>query len=71
MLVYLPGNSFFFSLLTVFAAEEDLRHLFLESPFVRGLWDGCPQLLDIISESVLDLWREVMYISFNIQLQSL
>ena len=50
------------------AAEEDLRHLFLNCPFVRGLWDVVSSTFGNklkLDGTCLDLWQEVMRVVFS------
>ena len=56
------------------AAEEDLRHLFLDCPFVRGLWDAVSSTFGHqlkLEGTCLDLWQEAMRVVFSTQLKAL
>ncbi|KAK0578736.1 hypothetical protein LWI29_015418 [Acer saccharum] len=56
------------------AAGEDLRHLFLDYPFVRGLWDAVSSTFSHklkLDGSCLDLWQEAMRVVFSTQLKAL
>ena len=69
------GLHFFLPVVIFYStAEEDLRHLFLECSFVRGLWDTLTSIFGhflYLVGSVLDFLRESMRISSSTQLQSL
>ncbi|KAK3199187.1 hypothetical protein Dsin_022602 [Dipteronia sinensis] len=52
------------------AAEEDLKHLFLDYPFVRGLWNAVSSTFGRklkLDGTCLDLWQEAM----GVQLKAL
>ncbi|KAK0575059.1 hypothetical protein LWI29_033415 [Acer saccharum] len=56
------------------AAEEDLRHLFLDCFFVRGLWDAVSSTFGHklkLDGTCLDLWQEAMRVVFSTQMQAL
>ncbi|KAK0599983.1 hypothetical protein LWI29_010426 [Acer saccharum] len=56
------------------AAEEDLRHLFLNCFFVRGLWDAVSSTFGHklkLDGTCLDLWQEAMRVVFSTQMQAL
>ncbi|KAK0572334.1 hypothetical protein LWI29_030054 [Acer saccharum] len=56
------------------AAEEDLRHLFLDCFFVRGLWDAVSFTFGHklkLDGTCLDLWQEAMRVVFSTQMQAL
>ena len=54
--------------------KEDLSHLFLDCPLVRGLWDAVFTVFSHnikLDGSLLELWQEAMTVSFSIQLKAL
>ncbi|KAK3229339.1 hypothetical protein Dsin_001220 [Dipteronia sinensis] len=56
------------------AAEEDLRHLFLDCPFVRGLWDAVSSTFGHklkLDGTYLDLWQDAMRVVYSTQLKAL
>ncbi|KAK3222119.1 hypothetical protein Dsin_009144 [Dipteronia sinensis] len=56
------------------AAEEDLRHLFLDCPFVRALWDAISSTFGHrlkLDGTCLDLWQEEMRVVFSTKLKAL
>ncbi|KAK3199168.1 hypothetical protein Dsin_022583 [Dipteronia sinensis] len=56
------------------AAEEDLKHLFLDYPFVRGLWNAVSSTFGRklkLDGTCLDLWQEAMRVVFSTQLKAL
>ncbi|KAK2654916.1 hypothetical protein Ddye_007968 [Dipteronia dyeriana] len=56
------------------AAEKDLRHLFLDCPFVRGLGDVVSSTFGHklkLDGTCLDLWQEAMRVVFSTQLKTL
>ncbi|KAK0584291.1 hypothetical protein LWI29_010574 [Acer saccharum] len=56
------------------AAEENLRHLFLDCLFVRGLWDAVSSTFGHklkLNGTCLILWQEAMRVVFSTQMQAL
>ncbi|KAK1587825.1 hypothetical protein Q3G72_017180 [Acer saccharum] len=54
--------------------EEDLRHLFLNCPFVHGLWDVVSSTFGHklkLDDTCLDLWQEAIKVVFSTQLKAL